>query len=508
MTKTEAVRLYHSAVEPTVACLLEQAEALVGAQQTIDRLEKALSGQWDPSERRRFCAGCFEKQQTIDRLQEEVGQLKAKLHYRERRGEEGFFGSGTPSAQRPVKANSAEENRRKKGGARPGHAGHGRAAHDEACADRVEDVSLQGPCPYCGGTLHEHGVEKRSVIELRPIQTEKIIYRLGEKHCPRCQKNFRPRPPAVLPKNLYGNQLLAEATYLHYGLGLPLGRVGACFGINAHHLLRDFHRLADLVVPVVARLEALYRQAAVKHADETPWRTDGQSGYAWLFSTVQVSLYKVRLSRAATVAKEVFGQAPWPGVLVVDRYTVYQGLGGSLQFCYAHLLRDVTDLIKEFPDQAEVARFVAAFAPLLAKAMGLRRQPIRDAIFYQQAQQLQAQIVALVESPAQHSGIRHIQDIFSEQAHRLYHWAAQRQVPADNNFCEQELRSLVIARKVSFGSQSERGARTREILMTVLHTLRKQTKDVVARLKAMLDRLATNPAQDFYPLLFPAFDSS
>jgi len=41
-------------------------------------------------------------------------------------------------------------------------------------------------------------------------------------------------------------------------------------------------------------------------------------------------------------------------------------------------------------------------------------------------------------------------------------------IPAENNRAERALRPLVIARKVSFGSQSEAGAGTREILMTVL----------------------------------------
>ena len=36
-------------------------------------------------------------------------------------------------------------------------------------------------------------------------------------------------------------------------------------------------------------------------------------------------------------------------------------------------------------------------------------------------------------------------------AHRLYHWADDRNVPADNNLAEQDLRPLVIARKISFG---------------------------------------------------------
>ena len=38
--------------------------------------------------------------------------------------------------------------------------------------------------------------------------------------------------------------------------------------------------------------------------------------------------------------------------------------------------------------------------------------------------------------------------------------------PPDNNRPERELRPLVIARKISFGSQSAAGACTREVLMT------------------------------------------
>jgi len=71
-------------------------------------------------------------------------------------------------------------------------------------------------------------------------------------------------------------------------------------------------------------------------------------------------------------------------------------------------------------------------------------------------------------------------------------------VPADNNRAERELRPLVIARKVSFGSQSDAGAQTREILMTVLHTLKKRTLDVTAALKPPLDKLAEHSDIDPY----------
>ena len=82
-----------------------------------------------------------------------------------------------------------------------------------------------------------------------------------------------------------------------------------------------------------------------------------------------------------------------------------------------------------------------------------------------------------------------------------------RNVPAGNNLAERELRPLVIARKISFGSQSEKGARTREILMTVLHTLKKRTPDAMAAFKSALDKLAEQPNANPAKLLF-GLDSS
>ena len=81
--------------------------------------------------------------------------------------------------------------------------------------------------------------------------------------------------------------------------------------------------------------------------------------------------------------------------------------------------------------------------------------------------------------------------------------ARDRSIPADNNFAERELRKLVIARKISFGSQGDAGAKTRETLMTTLPTLKKrQPGDVWLNLKACLDELARDPKQDPYQLLF------
>ena len=245
--------------------------------------------------------------------------------------------------------------------------------------------------------------------------------------------------------------------------------------------------------------------APVKHADETGWRTDGHNGYAWLFCTERISLFRFRQSRSGQVALQVLGARRLRGVLVVDRYHGYNRAPCALQYCYAHLLRDVQDLEKEFPEQAEVQRFVSDLAPGLARAMHLRGLKLTRQQFRQQARQTQQEITSLAQSPAQHPGIQKIQNIFREQTQRLFHWTKSPDIPAENNRAERELRPLVIARKISFGSQSEAGARTRETLMTVLHTLRKRTINVTAAFEQALDRLVKNQIDSYTAL---GFDSS
>ena len=151
---------------------------------------------------------------------------------------------------------------------------------------------------------------------------------------------------------------------------------------------------------------------------------------------------------------------------------------------------------------AEVAAFVGSFAPLLAGAIQLRSQKLTSVRFREQARALKAQMHTVVHAPAQHPGIQKIQNLFREQAARLYHWARSPAIPADHNRAERELRPLVIARKISFGSQSEQGTQTREILMSVLHTLRKRTPDLFGAFKGALDALAEDEQRDPYNLLF------
>jgi hypothetical protein len=340
------------------------------------------------------------------------------------------------------------------------------------------------------------------VVDVEPLRRQTIHYQLEQKYCARCRRAVAARTPGVLPRHLLGNRLLAHVAVQHYVYGVTLGQLENQLGVGYGTLMGALHQLARRLEPVTEALVREYRRAPVKHADETGWRTDGRNGYAWLFCTETLSLFRFRQTRSGQVAQQVLGTRRLGGVLVVDRYHGYNRSPCALQYCYAHLLRDVEDLEKEFPAQPEIQRFVATLAPLLARAIHLRGLPLTRAQFRRQAAQTRAEIQAVTAATAQHPAIQKIQNIFREKTDRLYHWANDRVVPAENNRAERELRPLVIARKISFGSQSEAGARTREVLMSVLHTLRKRTEEVTAAFRQTLDRLVQEPMAELYKLLF------
>ena len=450
------------------------------------------------------CPVCLQKQLRIDELEEKVKALEARLRYRERRDQDGFFGSSTPSSKLPVKPNSERQEKKPKG-ARPGHRGVGRRSHDEGAVDRTVVVEPDSEtCPDCGTPLEKKGWAERSVVDSPSHKTEKIHFRLAKRYCARCRRNVTAQAPGVLPKSLYGNQFIADAVEMHYLHGVPMGRISEYFGIGAGSLAKLFRRCARLFEGVPDRLIEEYRRAPVKHADETGWRTDGKNGYVWLFATPELSVFQFGKSRSSKVSQGVFGREPLPGTLVVDRYAAYNKTPCQIQYCYAHLLRDVQDLEKEFPGEAEVSTFVAVVAPQLSLAIGLRGQPISDEEFYRRAACLREEIKTSMAQPARHQGIRRIQDIFRENEHRLFHWADSRAVPAENNLAERDLRPSVIARKVSFGSVTDAGAEVRSTLTTVAATIKKRGGEVKNRVKLALDLLARNPRADPYAALFPS----
>ena len=86
--------------------------------------------------------------------------------------------------------------------------------------------------------------------------------------------------------------------------------------------------------------------------------------------------------------------------------------------------------------------------------------------------------------------------------HRFFQWVDHPEIEAENNLAERRLRSLVIARKVSLGSQSEKGLKTRETMMSIIDTIKLRYDDPVRKLSSVFDALARNPKADVAALLW------
>lgn len=450
-----------------------------------------------------LCEDCLAKQREIDRLTEEVVRLKQALRRRERKQEQGFFGSSTPSAQIPVKAKALAENQAKKGGAQVGHQGHGREVFQRAEADEVRSAEVvEEKCQECQCQLLAQGSNERALYDLQREEVKKVHYEIQRKRCPQCRKTVAGKVSEAMPYAKLTNELVVEVAEQHYVLGRTLGQLSERFGINYSTLAEALKRVGNLLEPCLEPLKAAYRQALVRHADETGWRTDGGHGYSWYFGSSTVSLYLFRTTRSNKVPLEVLGKERLGGVLVVDRYAGYNQVPCKIQYCYAHLLREMKDLAAEFEHSEEVKNYTQAMQLCLTDAMQLRQRNLSAADYRAAAQQIKADILNYSVQPATHLGVRKWQEFFVEKAPRLYQWCEGPEIPAENNYAEREIRKVVIARKLSYGSQSTAGAKTREIWTSVLHSLRKRDPLYRSHLLSAFNLLALHPAFDLPSHLF------
>ena len=231
-----------------------------------------------------YCKACLEKDLKIEELKERSSPCRQTQSTGKGKSRKDTSGASTPSSKLPCKEKAPEENDEQKGGGVPGHQGHGRPSHTEETP--IQSSPGWGEdCPDCGGAArHEKGAgshgHRKHADEARKASSTV----LPSRNARTVSRVFRAKPPRVLPKSLYGNQLMAQIAVMHYFHGIPMGRITEMTGIS---LGRSFNlsppgpilRAAD------GSLAQEYRRAPVKHADETGWRNDGQSGYAWLFCT-------------------------------------------------------------------------------------------------------------------------------------------------------------------------------------------------------------------------------
>jgi len=138
----------------------------------------------------------------------------------------------------------------------------------------------------------------------------------------------------------------------------------------------------------------------------------------------------------------------------------------------------------------------------LSDAMQLRKRGFTEVEYQTGAATIKAKILELSDRQASHPAVRKWQDFFVEKSARLYQWCQNASIPAENNYAEREIRKVVIARKMSYGSQSTEGAKTRETWTSILQTLKKREENPRGKLVKAFNKLSQTKDLDITAELF------
>ena len=230
------------------------------------------------------------------------------------------------------------------------------------------------------------------------------------------------------------------------------------------------------------------------HMDETGWREDGDNGYVWAMSTPNgLRAYIFRFSRAAAIPEKIL--EGFTGTLVTDFYAAYNPTDGKHQRGWAHLLRDLRELDQEHRmHDPDLPAWITALIQTYRDGVALvERDPPptpteRQALFDSLVEQVRVLGLRWPQDKG-HPAHAMRKRLLRHEA-ELFEFALQPGLAPTNNLAERSVRPLVIARKISGGTRSERGSNTRMDLQTLFATWTAQGKSVLDHCFSML----ANPA--------------
>jgi transposase len=189
-------------------------------------------------------------------------------------------------------------------------------------------------------------------------------------------------------------------------------------------------------------------------------------------------------------ARTLLGER-FSGIVCSDRWRGYDYLDPSQrQLCWAHLLRDFTAHSEGMGEQQTFGDDGGRIArDLFAAWEGYQADGDRARLQARIAP-LQDKLRALLEHAARKSTRTKYHRLFAKSLLKrwpaLWTFAHLDGVEPTNNHAERGLRGAVIYRKLSLGSQSERGERTIERLLSASVTCRLQKRSLFAYLTDVL----------------------
>jgi transposase len=219
----------------------------------------------------------------------------------------------------------------------------------------------------------------------------------------------------------------------------------------------------------------------VVHSDETSWWVGGPGWWLWVFVTAQNTLYVVDQSRGRCVLTELLGP-DFGGVLVSDCLATYDDATLLQQKCYAHHHKAIRQAKALHPRQGE--GFLTEVAAMLRAAAVLQghKAECDPQSFNDLRQALERKAVQLLDSPRSQPSEEAVRNRLNKQRDHLFTFLDYDGVEATNNLAERQLRPAVIARKISCGNKTLKGARTWQILASLAATCSQRALSFIAQL--------------------------
>jgi transposase len=440
----------------------------------------------------------------IARLQEENAQLRARLQELEQQWRP--LAERLDELERAAKRQAAPFRRReekkvppaeqKKPGRKPGHPGAQRM--QPRYVDERINVPLSA-CPQCQGPVEDCRPIRQFIEEIPPLRPHVVQLTTWQGRCPQCGEVHSSHPLQVSRAQgaagvHLGPRAAALATLLNKHLGLTKRKT--CKVLQQGFGLRlTPGGLSQLLTRVARKLAGRYEQlleeirgSTAVYADETSWWVGGSGWWLWVFATPERVLYQIASSRGGPVAEKVLGKE-FQGVLVSDNFAAYNRFTCPQHKCIAHHLQ----AIKKARDKPRTKdpTYLDAWQQLLQETVALAhaRDELPPAVFALQHAQLEIRADDLLAQQVTQPGDVAVRTRLTRAQPHLFGCLKHRVDPT-NNRAERALRGAVIARKLSCGNKTERGAQTWQILASLAATAYQQGRDFLQNLALQLPLLA------------------
>lgn len=252
-----------------------------------------------------------------------------------------------------------------------------------------------------------------------------------------------------------------------FGIDVSDGEIAHILTTEAVKLLPEYHAI-----------DARIRAAPCRHLDETGWpvQKEGEGNWGWVktASDGPDTIFRIGRSRGKGNARELCGDERQP--TVTDDYPAYDFLGEDQALCWAHPKRKFRDLATSVSLSAErrehCARFYGRFCRLFQSVKAMVESPYQQEEREQAAVCLRRSIGRLcVLDSADPKKLATLKETFLQRKEAYLRCVLLHDIPMTNNKAERAVKPLVLKRKVTFGSKTQKGADVMSILMSICFTV-------------------------------------